>query len=351
MRRTLLSTLVLAACLFSGCTTSVRAQEGGLEDVFDRIKGSVVTLNTLSRALSPTSDDKVLAASAGIGSGVLIDDEGHIITAAHVVQTADAILVSMADGSTIEADVISSDPLFDLALVRLKGPVPRGIRPAVLADSDRMRIGSRVFVVGAPRGISHTLTVGYLSARRAKPQQMEGLIQLEVFQTDAAVNPGNSGGPMFNMQGEVIGIVSYIVSRTGSDEGLGFAITSNVARSVLLEQAPFWSGLDSALLTGATARAFNIPGGGGGLLVQRVASQSAGAAMGLKGGTVAATVGGQDVVIGGDIILEVDGIPIESAASILEIRRRFADAADGQAFTLKILRAGAIYELEGVIGG
>ena len=344
-----LMTIVLMTCMLTGCAT-VRAQQP-LEDVFDQIKASVVTLNTLSRAIDATSGDKVLAASTGLGSGVLIDTEGHIMTAAHVVQTADAILVTLADGSRIEAEVISSDPMVDLALVKLKQPVPPGVAPATLADSDQERIGSRVFVVGSPRGISHTLTVGYLSARRTKPRQLDGLIELEVFQTDAAVNPGNSGGPMFNMNGEVIGIVSYIVSRTGSDEGLGFAITSNVARQVLLEQAPFWSGLDTAVLSGATAAAFNIPQGRGGLLVQRVARQSAGEAMGLRGGTIAAKIGDEDVVIGGDIILEVDGMAIVDATSILQIRRRFADATPGQTFTLTILRGGTMYELSGKFGG
>ena len=112
---------------------------------------------------------------------------------------------------------------------------PTGAKPAPLGDSDRAEVGDQIFIVGAPLGISYSLTVGYISARRETDDLFGGFLPTEQFQTDAAINEGNSGGPMFNMKGEVIGIVSYIISQSGGFEGLGFVITSNMAKRLLLD--------------------------------------------------------------------------------------------------------------------
>src|SRR5262249_46258415 len=179
----------------------------------------------------------------GLGSGVVISDTGQVLTAAHVVQAADKILVSLSEEVVVPARVVSSFPPSDVALLQLE-KIPPGLVAAKLGDSNRVEVGDPVFVIGHPFGLDYTLTTGVLSARR-KPKKASGSIALrEVFQTDAAVNQGNSGGPMFNMQGEVIGIVSALVSKTGGFEGLGFATPSNVARQLLLDQRGVWSGVD-----------------------------------------------------------------------------------------------------------
>ena len=125
-------------------------------------------------------------------------------------------------------------------------------------------------MVGAPLGITHTLTVGHLSARHKPNATFSGMLTAEFFQTDAAINRGNSGGPMFNLKGEVIGIVSYNLSQGGGSDGLGFAVTSNMTRRLLLDEPSVWSGLDGYLLTGEAARAFNLPVG-----LRRACSSSA----------------------------------------------------------------------------
>jgi S1-C subfamily serine protease len=148
-----------------------------------------------------------------------------------------------------------------------------------------VQIGEQVFVVGAPLGITHTLTVGHLSARHKPNATFSGMLTAEFFQTDAAINRGNSGGPMFDLKGEVIGIVSSILSQSGGSDGLGFAATSNIARRLLLDEPSVWSGLDGYLLIGEAARAFNLPVGfEAGLLVQRVALGSPADQLGVRGG-------------------------------------------------------------------
>jgi S1-C subfamily serine protease len=339
--------LALVSAALIGCAASLAtAHERDLVDVFDEVRGSVVTITTTGRTLE-TSGAPQLVTARNVGSGVLIDADGSIMTASHVVHTADVVMVRFLDSPAMIADVISSDPMTDLALIRVRDDLPEGAVVARLGDSGDDRIGSRVFIVGAPRGISHTLTVGHLSARRKSPRQLKGLIDLEVFQTDAAVNPGNSGGPMFDMDGEVIGIVSYIVTRSGGSEGLGFAITSNVAREVLLNEPAFWSGLDSVMLQGEVARAFNVPGDGAGILVQHVAKGSEGAKMGIRGGAIVATIAGEEVVIGGDIIVEVLGIAIEDGQSVLKVRQKFATLSAGDRFEVVVIRAGKRLKLNG----
>ena len=172
-----------------------------------------------------------------------------------------------------------------------------------------MQVGDDVFVVGAPYGLSHSLTVGHVSGRHISKEMIAGLSNLEILQTDAAINQGNSGGPMFNMAGEVVGIVSQILSRSGGFEGLGFAVTTNVARKLLFNNRSFWSGVDAYMLTDDLARIFNLPQAAG-LLVMRAAENSPASDLRLEAGTVRANIGGAELIVGGDIILEVAGIPI-----------------------------------------
>ena len=136
--------------------------------------------------------------------------------------------------------------------------MPKGVTPVTLGDSDKVEVGDEIFVIGAPYGISQTLSVGHLSGRHRLPSN-ESATSVEFLQTDAAINTGNSGGPMFDMEGNVIGIVSSIMSHTGGSEGLAFATAANTAKQLLLERKPFWSGIDGLVVTGALAKALNLP--------------------------------------------------------------------------------------------
>jgi S1-C subfamily serine protease len=269
------------------------------------------------------------------------------MTAAHLVHTADKVFVEFSGGKIVRAIVIASEPFSDVALLKLNSPPPSEAMVAKLGDSDKVEVGDQIFVVGAPHGLSYTLTVGYISARRQMKTVYSGLSLAEFFQTDAAVNEGNSGGPMFNMAGEIVGIVSAIISKSGGSEGLGFVVTSNTARQLLLERRPFWSGISGYFITKESARVFNVPPPGVGMLVQHVAKDSPAAMIGLQGGTVRATIEGENLVLGGDIILEVQGIPL-GIENYQEIREMVSRLDPGNLVRVKVLRGGEQLELKSV---
>ncbi len=199
-----------------------------------------------------------------------------------------------------------------------------------------------MFVVGAPYGIGHTLTVGHVSARY-RPGIYDVMALAELLQTDAAINPGKSGGPMFNMAGQVIGVASHNISKSGGFEGLGFAVTINVARRLLLDEPSSWSGLRSVLVTGNLAKALNLPQSAG-LLVQQVAANSPAAQLGLRAGTIDATIDGRAMLVGGDVILTVLGVPV-GQENYEERRRRVRQLPPGAAVTVTVLRDGQLVTL------
>ena len=310
-------------------------------EAFKRVNSSVVVVRTTESEINARD----LVSIPGVGSGVLISPDGRVLTAAHVVHTADEINVEFLDGTVVRATVIASEPEADVALLQLDR-VPEAAVVATLGDSDGAEVGDQVFVVGAPYGIGHTLTVGHISARHKPNTIYSGMSLAEFLQTDAAINQGNSGGPMFSMAGEVIGVVSHIISKSGGFEGLGFVVTSNMARRLLLERKSFWSGLDGFVLNGALARVLNLPQPVG-LLVQRVAQNSPSAITGLRGGTLKATIDGRTFSVGGDIILEVQGIPITGRTSYEQIQERLGYLHPGAQLTITILRDGRRTELLG----
>lgn len=335
MLRLVALTVPLVACTaLPGRST----QEARLEDVFERVQTAVVTVHTAGRTGLRTETGKAMTAE-GVGSGTLID-ANHVLTASHVVQTADEVAVAFADGTLVAARVARTLPSLDLALLELASAPPAGAQPVALGDSDQARVAERVFVVGAPLGVSHTLTVGYLSARRRSPSMVVPGSEVEVLQTDAAINHGNSGGPLFNLRGEVIGVVSFILSESGSNAGLGFAVSSNTVREHLLGHPAFWTGVDWVLLEGEWSKAFNLPDGRPGLLIQRVAKGSAGARLGLRGSSIPIEVGGQPMLIGGDVVLEVAGIEVGGKGAVTGIGEALDALADDGELTVRILRDG-----------
>ncbi len=206
-------------------------------------------------------------------------------------------------------------------------------------------MGDQIIVVGAPYGLSHSLSVGWISARWQPNTVYKTMPLAEFFQTDAVINTGNSGGPIFNMAGEVIGIVSHNISKSGGSEGLGFLVTMNTARQLLLEKKSFWSGLEGQLLSQDLADLLNVPAKTSGYLVRTVAKNSPGDTMGLRGGTKTITVDGEQVVVGGDIILSVDGITVGTVADLVKIRERMNTLSPGAPFAVKILRQGQLLDL------
>lgn len=334
--------LALATLLVTILGPASRVAPQSLSDVFERVQRSVVTVRTTERETVPEGGRKPVSIS-GIGSGVLISPDGKVLTAAHVVDVASEIGVEFAEGERVRARVIASEPDADVALLQLE-TVPAGALPARLADSDRVRIGDRVFIIGAPYGISRTLTVGHLSGRHKPGRVWDRFALAEFLQTDAAINQGNSGGPMFNMDGDVVGVVSHLISQSGGFEGLGFVVTSNVARKLLLERRSPWWGFDGVLLTGDMVKALNLPEPG--LLVQRVVERSPADTLGLRGGFIKATVGDRRLLLGGDVILLVQGMP---CGETHRVHDALAELKPGERLTLTIMREGQVRELTGVV--
>src|SRR5436309_626801 len=190
--RKFLAGAVLLVGLLDLATGSARAQS--YSEVFKRVRDAVVVIRTAERDLAPAPGGRMVTVP-GLGSGVLISADGQVLTAAHVVQTAEKIQVLTTGGEILGARVASSSPSADVALLQLERPPKKGA-VAELEDSDSAEVGDPIFIVGAPLGISYTLTAGHISARRKMQGVYGNFSEAEFFQTDAAINPGNSGGPM-----------------------------------------------------------------------------------------------------------------------------------------------------------
>jgi S1-C subfamily serine protease len=331
--------LLLMLCL--GGSTQTSGQQ--LRDAFHKVKQSVVIIRTQQKELAPSPEGGMVSAN-GLGSGVLISSDGKILTAAHLVEAADATLVEFSDGELIPARVLGAVHNADVALLQLAHP-PAHVVVAPLGDSDKMDVGDEVFVVGAPYGLSYTLTAGHVSGRQSADNRISDSESREFLQTDAAINQGNSGGPMFNLNGEVIGIVTNILSQSGGSEGLGFAATSKMARQLLLDQKPFWSGVEGFLLKGDFAKALNVPQPAG-LLVERVADGSPAARAGVIAGSMRANIAGEDLLLGGDIILEVNGLRFEdSNENYSRLYARLTKLKAGDNVVIKVFRQGQVVTL------
>jgi len=315
-----------------------------LTKLYESVHHAVVTIHSTSSELAPEGMKRGTVTVQGLGSGFMISSK-QIITAAHVVVATENIAVEFEDGEKIPAKVISAYKNADVALIEL-AYAKKNPTVVTLANSDDVKIGERIFIIGAPFGLQHSLSSGYISGRLGHGNKVSNAFtNLEYFQTDAAINTGNSGGPMFNMNGEVVGIVSYILSQSGGFEGLGFAATSKVAKELLIDRNPFYLGIDGMAIGSDIAGIFNLPQSSG-FLVQKVVFLSPAGMMGLRGGEYKGTIEGQEIVLGGDIILEVDSI-VFSFENLGLISENFNQKKKGDGFTLKIIRRGKIMTLNG----
>ena len=313
-----------------------------LADLYKEVNSSVVVIDIISVAPERTGDQIELVAQQSQGSGVLISDQGLIWTAAHVVQSAEEVQIEFLDGDVYQGEVMSSNEEADVALVRISENFQlKDKHVALIGDSDKVEVGEDVFVLGAPHGFKQSLSRGILSGRYSPESLMNDFVKIEFLQTDASINPGNSGGPMFNMKGEVIGIASRIYTNSGGFEGIGFVMSSNIAHKLLMEEATLWGGMESLLLSGSMAAALNVPQDSG-LLVLNVSSKGAAGQLGVQGGYIPATIDGIELLIGGDIILELAGIRVKDVNSLFEIRQKIATMQKGQEISMTILRNGKI---------
>jgi S1-C subfamily serine protease len=284
----------------------------------------------------------------GAGSGFVIDGEGHILTNYHVVENARQVEVTTSDKKKYKAQIVGTDPAHDLAVIQIPA---RDAPRAEIGDSKNLVVGQKVFAIGNPFGLSGTMTRGIISSIRSV-RGPRGFID-EAIQTDAAINPGNSGGPLLNSRGQVIGINSMIF--TGGVEqsaGIGFAIPINTAKSVLddlvhLGPARYPTlgvrtipiGPDLADQMGLSADS--------GLLIVQVVPGSAAERAGLRGGNERAYLGNMPIMLGGDLVVAIDGQPVEDQ---LELSHAMQSHRAGDTVTLTIFRGKKKMDMKIVLG-
>jgi serine protease Do len=334
-------TVTLSLLILSFCGLGSASEGQELRDAFHKVEQAVVVVRTEQQGLAPFPQQGMVSLN-GVGSGVLISND-KVLTAAHLVQAADSTMVEFSRGELIPARVIGSALSADIALLRLEHS-PANAAPATLGNSDKVDVGDQIFVVGAPYGLSRTLTAGHISGRHFLDERDAKTTAVEFLQTDAAINSGNSGSPVFNLDGEVMGSVSNIMSRSGGSEGLAFAATSNTARHLLLEQKPFWSGIEGLVVDGDLARALNLPQPAG-VLVQRVAEGSIASRWGIHAGTLRANVEGAEFILGGDVILSVNSIPVQQSSSYDDIYASIGRLKPGDNLVISVFRQGQTIKL------
>ncbi len=253
----------------------------------------------------------------GQGSGFIIDKEGHMLTNYHVIADARQVEVTLHNRKKYRATVVGTDRSHDLAVIQIKGP---GLTPMVLGDSRNLQVGQKVYAIGNPFGLAGTMTRGIISSIRPV-QEPDGMQIDEAIQTDAAINPGNSGGPLLNWHGEVIGINTLIASSVGQSAGIGFAIPVNTAKAVLNDLVTLGRvrrpalGVRTIPITPELADQMGLAADNGLLIVQVVPGGAADRA-GLRGGTERAYLGNIPIMVGGDLIVAIDGQEVQDQQAL-----------------------------------
>ena len=340
MFRVLLTLVLLSLC---GISQAFQVKQNSIQKLYNKVNPAVVELHVKSLANPKVGEVTYKAeTTSSLGSGALVSQEGRILTAAHVIDKAIAIEVEFADGSKTSGHVVWVEPLLDLAMIQA-GNVPSSVKPLVLAKANDYQIGEQVMIIGAPFGVSHSLSVGYLSGIRDGNSLSERTLTPRLLQTDAAINQGNSGGPMFNLKGEIIGIVSHILSKSGGNIGLGFVVSVDTVHDIIDSDPGTFSGFIPILLTDELSAAINNPSGHG-MLIQHVIPGTLADKLGFKGGTLSVTLGNTPILLGGDILLEVGNKVITDLASTVKVKKYLANFIKGDKVIFKYLRYGKIQE-------
>ena len=289
-----------------------------------------------------------LVPQEGQGSGFVIDREGHILTNYHVIAEARQVEVTLHDRKKYKATIVGIDKSHDLAIVQIKAP---NLQPMVLGDSSNLLVGQKVYAIGNPFGLAGTLTRGIVSSIR-EVQEPDGLEIDEAIQTDAAINPGNSGGPLLNYHGEVIGINTLIASNSGQSAGIGFAIPINTAKAVINDLVTLGRvrrpalGVRTIPIDSEIAGELDLAADYGLLIVQAVPGGSADRA-GLRGGSERAYLGNTPIMIGGDLMVAIEGERIESQQDLARVMNKHRA---GDTVKIAVFRAKKKLEVSVVLG-
>jgi S1-C subfamily serine protease len=331
----------------------IDAEDALLVNIYQRANPAVVYIQILV-------NEGGTQVPLGSGSGFVIDTEGHIVTNAHVVETADAVRVTFSyDGVVSEAEIVGQDPYSDLAVIKVNLS-PDQLVPLELGDSSALQVGQRVIAIGNPFGLEGTMTAGIISALgRTLPAQVlqnsGSFSNPEIIQTDAAINPGNSGGPLLDTRGRVIGINTAIRSETGVNSGIGFSVPVNTLKHILpqlIEEGTYhypYLGITSDNRFGVAELAgpLGLPVTYG-VLISEVTPGTAAARAGLQGGDREVEVMGVITRAGGDIIIAIDGYHITDYSDFIAYLVR--ETQVGQTIVLTVVRDGEELEIPVTLG-
>lgn len=352
-------------------TSDVNTLQNAYETVYQNVNPSVVTIEISSRVSSTgfhgfgipgsgqNGQNQVVPTAEG--SGFVWDNAGHIVTNNHVVDGADKISVTFADGSTYDAKLVGTDPNTDLAVVQVTGAPANLLKPITVGDSTQVKVGQLVVAIGNPFGLSNTMTTGIVSAigrsisagvDNQNSQSNAPTFSIpDVIQTDAAVNPGNSGGVLLDMNGALVGVPSQIESASGSNSGIGFAIPAATVSKVVPQlisngkAAHSYLGISGSTITADIASALNLKNGQQGILVAEVVSGGPADKAGLKGAEVDAN---GTPTAAGDIITGVDGKTVTRFEDMVSFLSN--NTQPGQTVTLTVLRGGQETQVKVTLG-
>ena len=347
----------------------VAAYEKVLSGVYDKVLPSVVQIQTLQRSdvgvSSPfgfgvTPDAPSGYSREGEGSGFVWSERGYIVTNNHVIENADQVRVIFADGTEYDAEVVGSEPYADLAVLKVDAP-SQELQPVTLGDSNEVKVGQIALAIGSPFGQEFTLTAGIISALGRT--QYSSVVQSgvgsysnpKIIQTDTSINPGNSGGPLLDRLGRVIGINSSIISSSGGNVGVGFAVPINMARRVvpaLISEGEYryaYLGISGTTLSPKLVQEMDIPEGTRGALVQRVIEGGPADKAGIVSGDTPLEINGIVNYLGGDVIIGVDGTPVESMDDLITYMTE--SSSPGDTVAIELLRADGTTETIDVVLG
>ncbi len=310
-------------------TPQIAQKSGGftISQIYDRAAPGVVQIT--SRVVTTSTDifgNQFPQEAKALGSGFVVDKAGHVVTNYHVVQGARAIRVSFSNRHSVKATLVGTDPTTDVAVLKVNVPA-RALTPLQLGNSDNVRVGDTVVAIGNPFGFTRTVTAGIVSALQRQIQSPNYHPIGHIIQTDAAINEGNSGGPLLNARGQVVGVNTAISTGNTGEQGnigIGFAIPINTVKEVAsqlirsgkVEHA--FLGVSVQSISPALARIVRLPVSHG-LLVQNVVKGTAAANAGLKAGKTNVVVAGESYLIGGDVIVSVDGQRVDFFTQLDEL--------------------------------
>jgi S1-C subfamily serine protease len=325
----------------SATSSTVPAAAGAslsINDIYKRSGPGVVQITSTIDS-STSSSGQFQQASQALGSGFVLDKQGHIVTNFHVIDGATSIEVRFSNDDTLKATLVGSDPSTDVALLKVDATAG-ALTPLVLADSARVEVGDAVVAIGNPFGLERTVTAGIVSALQRAVKAPNGYSIDHVIQTDAPINHGNSGGPLLNTRGEVIGINSQIETGGSGDGnvGIGFAVPSNTVKAVISQLLASgkvdhaYLGVSAVEVTPAIAKSFGLPVTKG-LVIQTVSAGSGASDAGLKAGSKQVVIAGESFRMGGDVIVAADG---KNVSTIDELRDVIAEHKPGDKIQLKI---------------